>query len=145
MSQPIYRNLTEQIDQAKQNEIAGALGISPLLAGLLIARGADTPEKAVRFMHPTSADLHDPFLLPDMDKAVARITAAINRNEKVCIYGDYDVDGVTSVAVLHRYLYDRGVDVSYYIPSRDGEGYGMNADAIRKLADCISVHTVSLT
>ena len=107
MSQPVYRILSEDIDQEKQYEIANALGVSPLVAALLMARGVTTVEKAKAFLHPSAGDLHDPRNLPDMDKAVNRIAEAIDRNEKICIYGDYDVDGVTSVAVIYRYLYGR--------------------------------------
>ena len=96
MSQPVYRILTENVDFQKQNMIAAALGVSPLVAGLLLARGADTVEKAEAFLHPRYTDLHDPRNLPDMDKAVMRIVEAINHNEKVCICGDYDVTPSTS-------------------------------------------------
>lgn len=134
MSQVVYRILSEETDVIKQNEISEALGVSKLVAELLVARGADSVEKARRFLNPTYKDLHNPYNLPDMEKAVRRIVMAIHHNEKICIYGDYDVDGVTSVAVLYRYLYSRGVDVGYYIPTREGEGYGINADAVKKLS-----------
>lgn len=133
MNQPIYRIFSENIDRSQVDALANAMSVHPLVAILLLQRGIDSPEKGRQFLFPSIRDIHDPYLLPDMDKAVVRITKAIHENQKVCIYGDYDVDGVTSVSILFRYLYSRGVNVSYYVPSREGEGYGMNSDAVTKL------------
>ncbi len=113
--------------------LADALGILPLTAKLLCNRGYTTPETATVFIRNETAFLHDPFLLQDMDLAVARITRAIESGERIVIYGDYDVDGVTSVSTLYLYLKERGVDVCYYIPSRSGEGYGLSVGAIDRL------------
>ena len=79
--------------------------------------------------------LSDPFLLKDMDKAAARITRAVDNMEKIAVYGDYDADGVTSTAMLYSYLETRGADVIFYIPQREGEGYGMNMGAVEYLKE----------
>ena len=110
------------------------LGLYRLTASLLYSRGYRTPEAATAFLRRDDECFHDPLLLPDMDKAVERVTAAINSGERVMIYGDYDVDGVTSVATLFLYLRSKGVPVDYYIPERTSEGYGMNEGAVRRIA-----------
>lgn len=112
--------------------LAEALGISRVTALLLCQRGYTDEESARRFMAAKDGVFHSPFLIPDMDKAVARIERAIASGEKTVIYGDYDVDGVTSVSVLSLYLKERGLTVGYYIPDRSGEGYGINNAAIDK-------------
>lgn len=121
----------------EQNEIellAKETGLSPVAVRLLSCRGLRDATAIRRFLSCEDAALHSPFLMRDMERAVARIRAAIARNEKLVIYGDYDVDGVTSVSLLYLYLRDLGADVSYYIPSRSGEGYGVSMAAIEKLA-----------
>ena len=115
-------------------KMAADLGISELLAVLLYNRGYKTAEKAQSFLHFKEANFHDPFLMKDMDKAVDRIFLAIKNKEKICIYGDYDVDGVTSVSMLYLYLLEYGADVVIKIPKRDGEGYGVSCAAIDVLA-----------
>ena len=114
--------------------LAEGADISPVAALLLWERGYDTPEKVGSFLTLSETVFHDPFLIPDMEKAVARIERAIAEKETVVIYGDYDVDGVTSVSVLSLYLAGRGLSVSYYIPDRSGEGYGINNSAIERFA-----------
>ncbi len=116
-------------------EISEKLSISPLTALLVYNRGQDTPEKAKKFIFSASGDYYDPFLMPDMDKAAKRILAAVQSKEKTVIYGDYDVDGVTSVSILYMYLSELGLTPEYYIPSRSTEGYGVNNDAIKSFAD----------
>ena len=116
-------------------EISEKLNVKPLTAQLLYNRGFTTGELAESFIRNKNILFHDPFLLADMDKAVERIFAALENNEKIVIYGDYDVDGVTAVSILYLYLKDKGGDVSYYIPSRTGEGYGINPSAIESLAE----------
>lgn len=116
-------------------QIAEKLGIRPLTARLLYNRGYTTAEAAECFVKNENISFHDSFLLADMDKAVNRIITALEKNEKIVIYGDYDVDGVTSVSILYLYLKEKGGDVSYYIPSRTGEGYGINPSAIQSLAE----------
>ena len=87
------------------------------------------------FLNPTRNDFHDPYLMPDMRQAVDRIVKAIENKEKTMIYGDYDVDGITSITVLSRFFKERGLDVGAYIPNRLDEGYGLNKDAIKQIAD----------
>lgn len=111
------------------------LCLLPLTASLLAARGYDTPESAREFLSLSSAQLHDPYLLPDMQKAVERISLAIDRKEQVAIYGDYDVDGVTSTATMVLWLRSMGLTPIAYIPEREGEGYGMSEAALRQLKE----------
>ncbi|MDR2018049.1 MAG: single-stranded-DNA-specific exonuclease RecJ [Syntrophobacterales bacterium] len=108
------------------------LGLSNLCARILFSRGFSDPRKAKLFLHPKIEDLSDPFLLPDMEKAVLRVIEAIRTNEKVCIYGDYDADGVTSAALMINFLKPLGITPVVYLPERR-EGYGLNGAAIRKL------------
>lgn len=108
-------------------------GYSPLTAAVLCARGLDTPEKAQAFLSHDLSGLHDPMLLPDMKKAVDVIQASIAKGEHIAVFGDYDVDGITSTCVLVRYLKSRGVRCSYYIPDRITEGYGLNKAALLSL------------
>lgn len=124
-----------ETEQADVESLMAALGVSRTLATLLCRRGYRTAEAATRFFNCTDAVLHDPFLMRDMDKAVERLHRALTAHEKLIIYGDYDVDGVTSVSLLYLYLTALGADVGYYIPSRTGEGYGLSAAAIDKLAE----------
>lgn len=122
------------------SEIADGIGVLPATARLLASRGFDTPESARAFIGKDTGHLHDPFLLKDMDRAVERIRRALVNREKIVVYGDYDVDGVTSVTILYSYLRIHGADVSYYIPSRIGEGYGVNAEALKSfIADGITL------
>ncbi|MBE6608302.1 MAG: single-stranded-DNA-specific exonuclease RecJ [Ruminococcaceae bacterium] len=115
--------------------IAEKLGISPLTALLVYNRGQKTPEKAAAFISAASENYYDPFCMPDMEKAVERILRAIENKEKTVIYGDYDVDGVTSVSILYMYLCELGLSPEYYIPSRSTEGYGVNNEAIKQFAE----------
>lgn len=103
-----------------------------------------TDEQINVFLSPTRKDFHDPFKLPDMEKAVERILKAINLHEKVVIYGDYDADGITSTTILKRYMRDRKIEVGTYIPNRLDEGYGLNEDAIKQIAKegCTLIITV---
>ncbi len=112
------------------NEAFTKSEFSPLLAAVLQARGADTPEKARRYLMRDKKLLSDPMLLEDMDKAVSRIEIALEKHQKVAVYGDYDVDGITSSVLLLDYLRHRGLDCEGYIPDRLGEGYGVNKKAI---------------
>jgi len=117
------------------NNISKQLNISNLTASLLCARGYDTVSKAKAFLCSDSNQIHDPYLIPDMDKAVSRLANAIQNKEKVMIYGDYDVDGVSSVSLLYLFLCSKGVDACYYIPDRISDGYGINKAAIDKIAE----------
>ncbi len=111
------------------------LCISELTAKLLCVRGLDEAKTARSFLTRNDDCCHDPFLMKDMDKAVARINKAIENKERVCIYGDYDVDGVTATTVLYTYLTEKGVPCSYFIPCRLEDGYGLNLRAIEQLKD----------
>lgn len=115
-------------------EISRSLGIGSVLSRLLHARGYETPEAARSFLVLESEMLCDPFLLDGMHEGITRIRAAIERGERITIYGDYDVDGVTAVCTLYLYLRSKGADVDYYIPNRAGEGYGVSVGAIDALA-----------
>jgi single-stranded-DNA-specific exonuclease len=117
-------------DSALQQQLADALHVSPALAQVLINRGHRTAESAARFLKPRLADLGDPFLLPDMKAAVARVFAAIERREKIVIFGDYDVDGVTATAQLCQLLRALGAEVGCYLPNRMEEGYGLSQGAV---------------
>ena len=117
-----------------QEKISNNFKISKLLSKILINRGLETEDNIRVFLNPTRSDFHDPFLMPDMDKAVERILKAIDKKEKIIIYGDYDVDGITSITVLKKFLEERGAIVSSYIPNRLDEGYGLNKEAILSIA-----------
>ncbi len=116
------------------NTLAASLEVSPLVARLLYNRGYRTPAEAELFLHCDPRVLCDPFAMQDMEPAVARVLRAVEAGEYIVIWGDYDVDGVTSVTSLYLYLSSLGADVSCYIPNRIGEGYGMSRAAVDKLA-----------
>ena len=112
------------------------IGELPLwLSDLLRARGVDTPEKAERFLHPELSHLHDPFLMQGMDKAARIIREAVAGNFPIIVYGDYDVDGVCATSIMLETLRELGADPAFRIPSRHGEGYGLNCDAVREMAE----------
>ena len=127
-------NLNEA-NEEKVEEIARKHNISELVARVLVNKQIIEDEKIDVFLNPTRKDFYDPFLMPDMDKAVNRILEAIEKNEKMIIYGDYDVDGITSTTVLKKFLLERNANVTDYIPDRLDEGYGLNKDAIRQIVD----------
>ena len=115
---------------------AQPLGEHPLwLSALLRSRGVDDPEKAERFLHPDLSQLHDPLLMPGMDRAVRLIRQAAEAGTPVIIYGDYDVDGVCATSILLETLAEMGVKADFRIPSRHGEGYGLNQEAVRRMAE----------
>ena len=122
------------IPESAVESISSALGISRILAKLLYSRGYRTAEEARRFIRMESELLCDPFLLADIVPAIERIHRAVEKGENIVIYGDYDVDGVTAVSTLYLYLKSHGAVVSYYIPNRAGEGYGVSTAAIDKLS-----------
>lgn len=121
-----------KLNKERAKEIAEAYSLPILIAMLLDIRGITDEEKIVEFLTDDN-ELSDPFLMADAEKAVKRIYSALNSGEKICIYGDYDADGVTSTALLYSYLSSVGADVMYYIPAREGEGYGLNIPAIDKI------------
>lgn len=124
-----------EADKEKVKWIAEEYQISSLLAKILVNKNITNKEEIDLFLRPTRHDFHNPFLMPDMAIAVDRVIKAIRQKEKIVIYGDYDVDGITSVTVLKRFLLERGAIVSEYIPNRLEEGYGLNKEAIRKIAE----------
>ena len=125
----IYSELTDEQNEIK-NKLANELSISPVLAKLLVQRGIVTFDDARSFFRPDLNDLHDPFLMKDMDKAVERLTKAMQRNEKILIYGDYDVDGTTSVSLVYRFLVKFYSNLDFYISDRYNEGYGISIKGI---------------
>ena len=122
-----------EIDGEKCDRLQKQTGLLPLTVKLLLNRGLDTPEKIENFLNKDAIELHDPMLLRDMDKAVARIRAAVEKGERVCIYGDYDVDGVTSTVMLYSYLRTKGLECEYFIPERLSDGYGLNLPVIERM------------
>ena len=127
-----------EIDEQTENkikELEEREKINKLLATILVNRNMTDPEQLKVFLHPTRKDFHDPYLMPDMRKAVNRIKQAIEKQEKVIIYGDYDADGITSITVLKSFLEANNLHVDYYIPNRLEEGYGLNKPAVKKIAD----------
>lgn len=116
-------------------DMAQALGVSELFAVLLYNRGFKSAEEAKRFLRFEESNFHNPYLLTDMERAVERILRAVSDKEKIYIYGDYDVDGVTSVSILYLYLTGLGAEVGIKIPKREGEGYGVSCAAIDKIAE----------
>lgn len=117
-------------DASKVEAIAAALRIEPKLANLLVQRGIDTPELARQFFNPKLEELHDPYLMKDMMLAVKRIEQAIAQGERVMVYGDYDVDGITAVALMYNFLSRWMPDLLFYIPDRYAEGYGISEKGI---------------
>lgn len=122
-----------KVNKERAIAMASKLEIPPLLAMMLDIRGITKEEDVINFLQENK-EFSDPFLMKDMDKAVERITTAVENGEKICVYGDYDADGVTSTSLLYSYLRDSlGADVMFYIPTRTGEGYGMNKSAVDKI------------
>ncbi len=119
-------NIKKKADPGKIKTLAGDLSVSPVIASLLLQRGIETFEEAKDFFRPDYLKLHDPFLMKDMDKAVARIEKAVTAGEKILVYGDYDVDGTTAVALVYSFLKTFYPEVGYYIPDRYKEGYGIS-------------------
>lgn len=118
----------------RKDILPGADGVPAFLRAVLEGRGLGEPETARRFLEGRG-ELHDPMALRDMDKAVERVRRAIDEYEKILVYGDYDCDGVTATVILYDYLENAGADVLYYIPEREGEGYGLNKGAVDKMKE----------
>lgn len=121
-------------DDNTVHKLAQSINVSPTIAKILAARGVITFEQAKQFFRPSLADLHDPFLMDGMEKAVERAMAAIEKGEKIAVYGDYDVDGTNSAAMLYLYLRELGANADFYIPDRFTEGYGISTIGIDRLA-----------
>ena len=122
--------IKEKGETAVVRQLAGALGVSEALANLMVQRNITTPEEAKAFFEPDLDYIHDPFMMKDMNIAVERISAAIKKNEKILVYGDYDVDGTTAVALMYSFLREQYSNVEYYIPDRYKEGYGVSFQGI---------------
>ena len=125
--------LLREFDKARVLEISKNFQISPLTSIILYNRGIREDEAIKKFLSKDLGVMYDPFLMRDMDKAVERIYAAKNSGEKITIYGDYDVDGITAIAILYKHLKELGISVDYYVPDRMQEGYGVNRDALDKI------------
>ncbi|HMP98895.1 MAG TPA: single-stranded-DNA-specific exonuclease RecJ [Cyclobacteriaceae bacterium] len=126
------RWIYKQVPEASAvNSLAQTLNINPYLSGILLQRGINDFETARKFFRPQLEDLHDPFLMKDMDSAVSRIIKAFEQNEKILIYGDYDVDGTTSVALFYQYISNFHTNSDVYVPDRYAEGYGVSETGIR--------------
>ena len=123
-----------EADPEAVRHLSCELGLSPLLARLLVLRGMAEPQTAERFLKPSLDHLHDPFLMTDMHAAVERLQEAITQNEKILIYGDYDVDGTMAVVVLRTALKSLGASVDEHIPHRLEEGYGMQSSVVERAA-----------
>lgn len=124
-----------ETDETKVKELTEKYAINSLLATILVNRNIVEEEQIQVFLHPTRKDFHDPFQMPDMQKAIDRILQAKQEGEKVIIYGDYDADGITSITVLKSFLQDIGMEVDEYIPNRLEEGYGLNKPAVQTIAE----------
>lgn len=127
--------LDENIDNAQSEAYADIFDIPVIVAKVLLNRGFADAAEAKKFLDKDSGNFYSPDLLCDMDKAVARIKEAVNKKEHVVVYGDYDVDGITSTALLVSYLRNQGVNAQAYIPDRQNEGYGINKAAVKKIHD----------
>ena len=128
-----YLPLTQK-EQLIETELAKRFASVPPVSQLLVERGVTSVEEADRFLHPQLKNLHDPFLLPDMDKAVERLNRAMGSKEKIMVYGDYDVDGTTAVALVYKYLQNFYSNIDYFIPTRYEEGYGISSETIDDFA-----------
>ena len=124
-----YQPSTDK-QQEEARGLSEELDISPILCGLLVARGVPTAAAARQFFRPKLANLHDPFLMNDMDVAVKRLNKALGRKERILVYGDYDVDGTTAVALVYKFLQQFSSNIDYYIPDRNEDGYGISKRGI---------------
>lgn len=125
----------KQTDEEKVKALQEALKVHPVLCDLLVKRGIETYEEAKKFFRPELSELHDPFLMKDMDRAINRITDAISRNEKILIYGDYDVDGTTAISIVYLFFKEFYPNLDYYVPHRYTEGYGISFKGIDYAAE----------
>ena len=125
--------LADNASSVTVDNLEKELGISRILATLLAQQGIDSTEQAKKFFEPSIEEIHDPTLLHDMDKAVERIEQAVEKQEQITIYGDYDADGITSTSLMYETLLSIGANVNYYVPNRFTDGYGPNMDAYQRL------------
>ena len=134
MREKIWNYKNKALSREEIEEFSASCGVGPAMAVILLNRGIKTPKAVNSYMKKSLEDIHNPFMLDGMEDAVERILSALEKNEKIVIYGDYDVDGITSTATVYKFLKSQGADVSYYIPDRFSEGYGINVLAINKMA-----------
>ncbi len=127
--------ITRPRDRAAEEELSRQLGLHPILSAVLLGRGLSDTSQAERFLSPSLDDLHDPFLLPDMEQAVDRVLRALREKEPLLVHGDYDADGITATTLLVRFLSKLGADVHYYLPHRFHDSYGLSERAVRQSAD----------
>jgi single-stranded-DNA-specific exonuclease len=132
---PTTRWKDSHADSETQDALAKDLGIHPILSRILLNRNISTTKEAKKFLFPSLRDLHNPFLMKDMEEGVDRAMKAIREGEKVLIYGDYDADGITSTVLLVKFLRYLGVETSYYIPDRIRDGYGLHKEALGSIKD----------
>ena len=131
-------------DAVKTEALQAALHINKTICSILVARGLETFEASKKFYRPQLSDLHDPWLMKDMDKAVARILTARDTNERILVFGDYDVDGTTAVASMYQFICGFHNNTDYYIPHRYKEGYGVSKMGIDYAKETGSPLIVSL-
>lgn len=124
-----------KINEEDINKICEENNLSQLIGSILASKKIISKDEIREFLNPTRDDFYDPFLMPDMEKAVERILIAIQNKEKIIIYGDYDVDGITSVTVLKKFLEEQGLKTGEYIPNRLNEGYGLNKEAVKNISE----------
>ena len=124
-----------KINEEDINKICEENNLSQLIGSILASKKIISKDEIREFLNPTRDDFHDPSLMPDMEKAVERILIAIQNKEKIIIYGDYDVDGITSVTVLKKFLEEQGLKTGEYIPNRLNEGYGLNKEAVKNISE----------
>lgn len=124
-----------KINEEDINKICEENNLSQLIGSILASKKIISKDEIREFLNHTRDDFHDPFLMPDMEKAVERILIAIQNKEKIIIYGDYDVDGITSVTVLKKFLEEQGLKTGEYIPNRLNEGYGLNKEAVKNISE----------
>ena len=124
-----------KINEEDINKICEENNLSQLIGSILASKKIISKDEIRENLNPTRDDFHDPFLMPDMEKAVERILIAIQNKEKIIIYGDYDVDGITSVTVLKKFLEEQGLKTGEYIPNRLNEGYGLNKEAVKNISE----------
>lgn len=131
----IWKEKEEQENLTNEkNHIKEKFGLHDLVSEILAKKNFKSDEEIKKFLNPKRSDFRDPFQMPDMQKCIDRIIKAIDNKEKIIVYGDYDADGITSSTILKRFFKDLGVDVSVYIPNRLSEGYGLNKEAVKKIA-----------
>ena len=123
-----------EIDPERARWLSAQLKVAPLTARILVKRGYADPESARRFLQPSLDSLHDPFLMKGMDAAAQRLLQAVRNHEKILLYGDYDVDGTTSIVLLSKVLQMAGIDAGFHVPHRLKDGYGMRLEVIKEAA-----------